>query len=176
MNRSECLVPPTTGTGTALTDRSECSRSKRQDGLSAIVARGADERNDQAVQRVRKEQEPEDRLDLFATQACPAGDWLRDGSRDAPTHAGERRIADSQGSVVSVHAGRVPRMKLSTKPAAIADVRSRGRADRQLVLYTSPDSSRAIGMMNNTTTNPASRTFFATSQSSQPITVRFTGP
>lgn len=78
-----------------------------------LLACGADERDDEAVHRVRQEQEPEDRLDLFATQARPAGDRLGDGSRDAPAHTGERGIADSQGSVVSVHAGRVPRMELA---------------------------------------------------------------
>jgi hypothetical protein len=111
MNRAPGFLPPT-GTGTALTDRSECRRSKRQDRLSALVTRGADERGDEAVHRVCQEKEPEDRLDLFATQARPAGDWLRDGSRDAPTHPGERRIADSQGSVVNIHMGRVSRMEL----------------------------------------------------------------
>jgi hypothetical protein len=77
-----------------------------------LLARGADERNDEAVHRVRQEQEPEDRLDLFATQARPASDRLGDGSRDAPAHAGEGRIADGQGSVVNIHIGRVPRIEL----------------------------------------------------------------
>jgi len=80
--------------------------------LGALIPRCADERNDEAVHRVRQEQEPEDRLDLFATQARPAGDRLRYGSRDAPTHAGQRCIADSQSSVVNVHTGRVPRTEL----------------------------------------------------------------
>jgi len=73
---------------------------------------GADERTDEAVHRVRQEQEPEDRLHLFATQARPACDRLGDGSRDAPAHAGERCIADGQGSVVNIHTGRVPRIEL----------------------------------------------------------------
>ena len=77
-----------------------------------LLPPGADERNDQSVHRVRQEQEPEDRLDLLATQARPAGDRLGDGSGDASAHAGERCIADSQGSVVNVHTGRVPRMEL----------------------------------------------------------------
>ena len=77
-----------------------------------LLPRGADERNDQSVHRVRQEQEPEDRLDLFATQARPAGDRLGDGSGDASAHAGERCIADSQGSIVNVHPGRVPRTEL----------------------------------------------------------------
>jgi len=68
---------------------------------------GADERDDEAVHRVRQKQEPEDRLHLFATQGRPAGDRLGDGSRDAPAYAGERCIADSQGSIVNVHTGRV---------------------------------------------------------------------
>ena len=80
--------------------------------LGALFARRADERNDEAVHRVRQEQEPEDRLDLFATQARPARHRLGDGSRDAPAHAGERCIADSQGSIVNVHTGRVPRTEL----------------------------------------------------------------
>jgi hypothetical protein len=80
--------------------------------LGASVARRADERNDQAVHRIRQEQETEDRLDLFATQARPGGDRLRYGSRDAPAHAGERCIADCQSSVVNIHAGRVARMEL----------------------------------------------------------------
>ena len=77
-----------------------------------LLPPGADERDDEAVHRVRQEQEPEDRLDLFATQARPAGDRLGDGSRDASAHAGERCIADSQGSIVNVHTGRVPRTEL----------------------------------------------------------------
>ena len=77
-----------------------------------LLPPGADERDDEAVHRVRQEQEPEDRLDLFATQARPAGDRLRDGSRHAPAHAGERCIADCQSSVVNIHAGRVARMEL----------------------------------------------------------------
>jgi hypothetical protein len=80
--------------------------------LGALIPRRADERNDQAVYRVRQEQEPEDRLDLFATQARPPGDRLRYGSRHAPAHAGERCIADCQSSVVNIHAGRVARMEL----------------------------------------------------------------
>ena len=77
-----------------------------------LSPRGADERNDQSVHRVRQEQEPEDRLDLFATQARPARHRLGDGSRDAPAYAGERCSADGQGSIVNVHPGRVPRTKL----------------------------------------------------------------
>ena len=77
-----------------------------------LLPPGADERNDQSVHRVRQEQEPEDRLDLLATQARPAGDRLGDGSGDASAHAGERCIADSQGSIVNVHPGRVPRTEL----------------------------------------------------------------
>jgi hypothetical protein len=77
-----------------------------------LLPPGADERDDEAVHRVRQEQEPEDRLDLFPAQACPAGDRLGDGSRDAPTGAGERCLADSQGSVVNIHTERMPRMEL----------------------------------------------------------------
>jgi hypothetical protein len=102
-------------------------------------------------------------------------DRLRDGSRDAPAHPGERRIADSQGSVVNIHTGRVPRR--SSRRNVLQPVTSLSwDADRQLVLNARPDSSKAIGITKRIATNPASRTFFATSQSSQPITVRFTGP
>jgi hypothetical protein len=77
-----------------------------------LLPPGADERNDQSVHRVRQEQEPEDRLYLFATQARPARHRLGDGSRDAPAYAGERCIADSQGSIVNIHTGRLPGMEL----------------------------------------------------------------
>jgi hypothetical protein len=77
-----------------------------------LVARGADERNDEAVHRVGKKQEPKDRLNLFATQGRPAGDRLGDGSRDAPAHPGEGCIADSQSSIVNVHPGMMPRKEL----------------------------------------------------------------
>lgn len=108
--------------------RSERSSSIDTSGsASALLAPSADERSDEAVHRVRQEEEPEDRLDLFATEARSAGDRLRDGSRDAPAHPGERRIADSQGSVVNIHTGRVPRMKLSTKRAATGDAARVGR-------------------------------------------------
>ena len=138
--------------------------------LGALFAPCADERNDEAVHRVRQEQEPQDRLDLFSTQARPACDRLGDGSRDAPAHAGQRCIADGQGSVVNIHIGKVPRMELDETCCYLA------RADRQVVLNARPDNSKAIGITKRTATNPASRTFFATSQTSQPITVRFTGP
>jgi hypothetical protein len=116
MNRpsaDELRVHPATTVAAILRrEDSDLSRSIELGSLGALIPRCADERNDEAVHRVRQEQEPEDRLDLFATQARPASDRLGDGSRDAPTHAGERCIADSQGSIMDVHTERMPRTEL----------------------------------------------------------------
>ena len=112
MNRPSAWVPPTTGTGNGTHGPVRVQTIETSGWARPLVARGPDERDDEAVHRVRQEQEPEDRLHLFATQARPAGDRLGDGSRDAPAYAGERCIADSQGSVVDVHTGRVPLTEL----------------------------------------------------------------